>query len=43
MKRLVTAFVLLLLVTLTISSCKSYEDCPAYGQVETSVEMPVQA
>jgi hypothetical protein len=43
MKKLASAFVVLLFVVFAFSSCKSTEDCPAYGQAETTTELPAQA
>jgi len=43
MKKLATAFVVLLFVVFAFSSCKSYEDCPAYGHVNTTTELSAQA
>lgn len=43
MKKLATAFVVFLFVALAFSSCKSFDDCPAYGQVETNIELPAKA
>jgi hypothetical protein len=41
MKKVLSVAVVLLLVVLAFSSCRSTQDCPAYGQVET--EFPTQA
>jgi len=43
MKKLATAFVVLLFMVFAFSSCKSVQDCPAYGQAETTAELPAQA
>jgi hypothetical protein len=41
MKKLATFTILLFLVAIAFSSCKTTQDCPAYGQAET--ELPVHA
>jgi len=41
MKKIVSVLVVLLLVALSLSSCKGSQDCPAYSQAET--ELPVRA
>lgn len=43
MKKLASVAVVVIFVALAFSSCKSYSDCPAYGQVETTSELPAHA
>ncbi len=38
MKKLALVASVLLFVALAFSSCKSVQDCPAYGQAETEIE-----
>ena len=41
MKKIATFAILLFLVAISFSACKSSQDCPAYGQADT--ELPVHA
>jgi hypothetical protein len=41
MKKIATFAIVLFLIAISFSACKSTEDCPAYSQAET--ELPVHA
>jgi len=43
MKKLASVAVVVVFVALAFSSCKTQSDCPAYGQVETTTELPARA
>lgn len=41
MKKIISVSLIVFVIALTFSSCKSHERCPAYGKVEQSAKRSV--
>ncbi len=41
MKKIITLSIIVLVVVISITSCKSHEKCPAYGKVDMKAKKSV--